>query len=107
MLLFVFRTLEHQTILWSAPPSCGYRLFEASSGVLCTPDSLFSKQVLFELTIHFLNQVALGSIRARKCSGVINCSSDDPNSGSELVENRLKVLARTVSRNLKEVTVRS
>lgn len=76
-----------------------------SSEVLCTPASIWNKQTLSELTIHFLNQVALGSTRARKCSGVRNCSSDDSNSGSELVENRLKVLARTASRNLNEMEI--
>lgn len=59
---------------------------------------------LFELTIHFLNQVALGSISARKWTGVMYCSSLDPNPGSELAENRLKVLPRTDSRNLQQIT---
>ena len=54
------------------------------------------------LTIHFLNQVAFGSTRARKWSGVIYCRSEEPNPATELEEKRLNVLSRTDSRNLKK-----
>ena len=54
------------------------------------------------LTIHFLNHVAFGSTRARKCSGVMYCRSEEPNPATELEEKRLNVLSRTDSRNLKK-----
>ena len=68
--------------------------YHSELGLNCDP-SARSK-----VTIHFLNQVAFGSSSARKCSGDMNCTKDEPADGTVLMASSLNVLCRISSKNL-------